>query len=357
MQAAGGRVERLGEHMLLLHGVPTDPARFSKPATNLLVVFTGRPQVPYLVLVDDNLQYRGDDAFLGQVFSEQPKSQGWRPLLLAPGHMTRADLAQVARRALGFLGFPRELPPPLPAGVRCDWGFREAFPPLAGRDELLRESETLLGQTPPGKAVVFGGPPGVGKTALTRELAWRWQESAPGRLALRMMLPELLADAPSAEFRTRQLQQTYADVLRLGPSALLVIDGLHFAWSGPLARLALREALEAGLRLMATAPAATPTFYDPALQRRLHVLTVPEPTSAELKETILPTVARYLEVRHGLAIAPQTLDLALSLSRRQQASQPGRVLRVLEDALARTRGRNLTILGPDDLFADAFTGP
>src|SRR5262245_17869036 len=300
--------------MLLLQGVPTDPARFSKAATNLLVVFTGRPQMPYLVLVDDNLQYRGDDVFLSQVFSEQPKAQGWRPLLLAPGHMTPTELAVVARRALGLLGFPKVLPLPLPHGLESDWGFREASPPLVGRDALLQEAEAILGRTPL-PAVVFGGPPGVGKTALTREVAWRWQESAPGRLALRLCLPDVLADAPSAEFRTRQLQQIYEAVLRLGPATLLVIDGLHFAWAGPLARLALRQALKAGLKLVATAPAATPTFYDPSLQRRLHMVTVPEPTQAELKETILPTVARYLEVRHGLTIASQTLDLALSLSR------------------------------------------
>jgi ATP-dependent Clp protease ATP-binding subunit ClpA len=115
----------------------------------------------------------------------------------------------------------------------------------------------------------------------------------------------------------------------------------------------LREALEAGLRLCATTPAVAPTFYDPRLQRRLHMVGVSEPTIEEMRDSILPAVARYLEVRHGLTIPSQTLELALSMSRRRPGAQPGRTLRILEEALTRIRGRQLTVLGPDDLFADA----
>jgi hypothetical protein len=353
LQAVGAEVRQLNPNMLLLRGVPTDPARFSKGQTNLLVVCTGNPRMPYLVLVDDDLCYGGEDPFLNQVFSQQPRAQGWRPLLLAPGHMTQSDLLSVARRALGFVGFPRPSLPEPPSGLQADWGFREAFPPLVGRDRLLQDAEALLSQTSESAGVVFLGPSGVGKSALAREMAWRWQERESGRLALRLTLPGVLADVEGPEARTRRLKGMYRDVLRLGPRALLVLDGLHLAWAGPLARLALCEAIEAGLRLCGTSSDGTPTFSNPALRRRLHVLTVPEPTAEELSEAILPTVARYLEVRHGLTIAPQTLGLALSLSRKQPGAQPGRALRILEGALSRTRGRNLSVLGPDDLFTDA----
>src|SRR5437899_927318 len=151
--------------MLLLQGVPTAPARFSKAVTNLLVVSTRRPELPYLVLVDEDLRYGGGDPFLASVFSEQPKANGWRPLLLAPAHLTQGTLAEVARAALRFLGFPASAEAePLPRGLHADWGFREAYPPLVGREELIEEAEAVLAQEMERVAVVFVGPPGVGKT-------------------------------------------------------------------------------------------------------------------------------------------------------------------------------------------------
>src|SRR5947209_75080 len=125
LEAVQGHLQRLNRDMLLVQGVPTAPAHFSKAATNLLVVSTHRPEMPYLVLVDEDLRYGGADPFLASVFSEQPRANGWRPLLLAPGQLTQDSLAGVARAALRFLGFPATDAEPLPRGLHADWGFRE----------------------------------------------------------------------------------------------------------------------------------------------------------------------------------------------------------------------------------------
>jgi hypothetical protein len=352
LEAVNGRVKRLSADMLLLERVPTDRREFSKEVTNLLVVRTRRPQLPYLVLVDADLSYGGADPFLSSVFADPSRNNGWRPLLLAPNEAAQSSLPAVARAALRLLGFTPPPNPALPRGFSGDWGFREAQPPLVGREALLERAAAVLSQETERAAVVLVGWSGVGKTALARELAWRWQEEGGGRTAVRVDLAAVLAGTSFRGERTERLRQTWSDALRLGPSALVVAEDLRLACAGSLARRALSGAIDAGLRLIATAtrtPAAA-AVADPALRRRLHFLRVPEPEPDELAQVLLPTVARHLEVRYGVAVAAEALTLALSVSERLPGAQPGKVLRALDNALARARRQGVQVLGPDDVI-------
>lgn len=353
LEAVNGRVTRLSADMLLLERVPTDTRAFSKELTNLLVVHTRRPQLPYLVLVDEDLSYGGGDPFLNSVFADPSRNNGWRPLLLAPGHEAQSSLSAVARSALRLLGFAAPPPnPALPRGFSADWGFREAQPPLVGRGPLLERAEAVLAQETERAAVVLVGPPGVGKTALARELAWRWQEENKERTAVRVDLGAVLAGTHFRGERTERLQQTWTDALRLGPSALVVVEDVHLACGGALARRALCGAIEAGLRLCATTSRRpeSASLRDPALGRRLQLIALAEPEMEELTQVLLPTVARHLEVRYGLGVASEALTLALSVSERLPGAQPGKVLRVLDNAFARARRQGVQVLGPDDVL-------
>jgi hypothetical protein len=90
LEARGGKVKQLDTNQVLLE-VPTGGGRFTKDSTNLLVSCTPLAQMPYLVMVDQDLGYRGADPFLHGVFGSRARLRGWRPLLLAPEHFTQSD--------------------------------------------------------------------------------------------------------------------------------------------------------------------------------------------------------------------------------------------------------------------------
>jgi ATP-dependent Clp protease ATP-binding subunit ClpA len=190
----------------------------------------------------------------------------------------------------------------------------------------------------------------VGKTALCRELAWRWRQKEAGRTACRVDVPALLAGSSLPNQRNERFQTLYREARGLGPAALLVLEDLPFACTTGLTRLALCQAIDAGLRLCAaTLPSGLLVLRDVSLRRRLHTIAVPQPGPEELAETILPAVARHLEIRYGVHVTREALAL-VGRAERGRGAQPGRAIRVLDGALARARQKGLTFLGPDDVL-------
>lgn len=343
LAAVNARLRRVNRDMLLLEGVPT-AGPFSKPSTNLLVVSTRSSDMPYLVLVDQDLDYRGDDPFLRSLFSGQNRANGWRPLLLAPGHLRQPGPVEVARAALRFVGFPplAEVAP-LPFGLSAEWGYREAFPPVVGRDRLLRAVDSVLDAEGDRRAALLVGPSGVGKTALAREAAWRWRARGADHVACRIEVP--------AVFDPDALHDVLEEAIALGPKTLVVLDELSAGWLTPKHRVWLRLALARGLRLCATARAPTcRKLRDTLLFKRLRPLRVDEPAPSDLVGAVLPVVARHLEVRYGVTVVQESINLAVRRSEAQRGAQPGKAVRLLEDAVMLARERGLTVLGPDDLF-------
>lgn len=344
VEARGGRVKQLSPDMVLLQQVPTGVGLFSKTRTNLLVSSTPMAQMPYLVMVDQDLRYRGADPFLHGVFASHARLQGWRPLLLAPAHFTPGDLTGVARAMLTLLGFPTAISEPPSFGLRDDWGLREAFPPLVGRNGLLEQALAVLTHEASRAAPVFVGRAGSGKTALTRELAWRWRSEREGRTAYRADL----AAVTSADSLSRMCDEA----MRLGADALVVVEMLPLACKTPLQRETLCRAIDSGLRLCATTPpeGLAALRKDPALMRRLHPLPIREPDPDVMLARVLPAVARHLEIRHGVNVSTEALILILKRRAARPGAEPGRSVALLESAVALAHRRGLRVLGPDDVL-------
>ena len=87
---------------VLLRNVPANDRFFNKPRTNLLIK-RPREGMPYLICVDEDLDYTGMDSALARAFVAGHKQQGWR--VLSVGNDARADIQHLIEEALSVVGF------------------------------------------------------------------------------------------------------------------------------------------------------------------------------------------------------------------------------------------------------------
>src|ERR1017187_8850507 len=71
------RLDNPDEDTFLLRNVPADARCFSKPRTSVLVK-RPRAGLPFLVCVDEDLDYVGPDRDLARAFAAADCQQGWR---------------------------------------------------------------------------------------------------------------------------------------------------------------------------------------------------------------------------------------------------------------------------------------
>ena len=131
------------------------------------------------------------------------------------------------------------------------------------------------------------------------------------------------------------------------PDVILFIDEIHSlvgagAGSGPLdAANIMKPALARGeLRCIGATTQAEYRKYierDAALERRFQPITVSEPTAAEAIEILTNGYLKRFEEKHGVTIAPEAIQAAVSLSIRFMRDRrlPDKAVDVLDEACAR----------------------
>ncbi len=337
-------VEQLEADLIVLRGVPSDPERFSKPRTSLLVKRT-RPGMPCLIGVDEDLDYRGSDSALLRLFASAHRQQGWRLFFLQGDSWT-----EVVEQVLVLLGnvpagpFGRPAgPSPSPAGG----GLLDAFgqdlssrtnespaPPTVGRSELIeRVCVSLSGRRP--RLALIVGPSGAGKTNLLYAVARRLRE---GRLALRLVrvnLGALMAGAWAESERETLLRSLLAEAAG-EPSLALALESLEQAVARtPSGALLLADALEKDVRLAGVIlPEFVGLFEAPPLRRHVDFIETPplEADSAlEALEAWRESIARH----HGVRIDKSFLAAVLERSLPLAGCLPDKAIALLDAAAAR----------------------
>ena len=99
------RIDSPDEDTLLLRNVPADERCFNKARTSVLVK-RPRAGLPFLVCVDEDLEYVGSDRELARAFSAGDRQQGWLVVTAGSGVYRQAALPgkQAGGGLLGLFG-------------------------------------------------------------------------------------------------------------------------------------------------------------------------------------------------------------------------------------------------------------
>lgn len=340
--------ELADQDTIILRNVRADDRCFSKASTNLLIK-RAEQGAPYIVCVDQDLEYTGVDPALAREFSAALTRQGWR--ILTFGGRLRRDLAAALEFALEFLGADKEdggEPAGAAAGPRggllAAWA-ENLTAAIAGRecptlfrgDEIAQVAACTLSWQ--GRLPLILGGPGTGKTNLLFGIAHML--ASRQRTVLAVNLGAMMAGALFESEREVLLRS----LLREAGSSGSVIALEQAEWSvisSPRGHVLLREALDRGVGLVATSlPEHSDRFGIEPLGSRLEIVRLSELCAGDTRrvlETLLPSLAAHHNVRIDVEVAHAAVERSLSM----QGLLPGKAVTLLDAAAARAR-----LLGSD----------
>ncbi|MBP6965314.1 MAG: ATP-dependent Clp protease ATP-binding subunit [Armatimonadetes bacterium] len=367
------RVESPDRDTVILYGVPVGGVGlFTKERTNLLISRSGRGE-PFLVFVDEDLRYVGDDARVASAFSSGPQCAGWRALFVARKPTTVQAAVEEALAALGFGGEPPALPssaeppevgrsdaPSSRRGVDLTELARagSAEVTVAREEEIAGVVSSLLkwGQ---GRMPLIVGPSGVGKTNLLHGLSRRLLEVRPDWRVTRVELAGLFAGIMFPAEKDSLL----ADVLNTSaerPGTVLALEHLELAaCDSPGGCLLLSEALDAGLGIVTTViPAHLALVAGGQVGRRAQVFELSEPGSDDTF-AVLSALCGRIGAHHGVEIEDSVMRLCAARSAQLPGCLPAKAIDLLDSACARAALCGASVIGPDDVYsaADRLASP
>jgi ATP-dependent Clp protease ATP-binding subunit ClpA len=339
------RIDNPDDNTLLLRNVPADSRCFSKPQTSVLVK-RPRAGLPFLVCVDDDLEYLGPDRELARTFAAADRQHGWR--VVSAGSHLCSQAEDAVQQALAMLGAPGEAAVPSKVPARPEGGGLLArfavnisaqvrdgsAPSTVGRDEVAEQAVTSL-LSWQRRLPVMVGAPGLGKTNLLYKVAIHLAEVRPGWELLSVDLSCLLAGALWEGERERLLNAALEEAVA-GGAVALVLERLELAvMTAPLTPWLLAGALDRGARLAAT---CLPPYVDKLgqgpLARRMDSIEVTE-LAREDAAAVLGHLRETFAAHHRVAIDAPVVEAAVARSLTLAGPLPDKAITLLDAAAAR----------------------
>lgn len=335
------RVETPDGDTVLMRDVPTNADFFNKPRTNLLIK-RPREGMPYVVCVDEDLSYRGDDLSLARAFAGASVEQGWRALYVRADK----DFRRAIEEALASLGFDGRAPcllSPQATGAKNKESLLAVFgvdlsersgEPTVGREEQaeLAASCAIAWQR---RLALIVGEAGVGKTNLLYEVARRLRalpcEFQVVCVDVGVLFAGTLFDSERENLLSKLLDEATED-----KQLVVAFEHIELAVSlAPQGALLIARAVDRGARLIGTTLPALAARLDVAtLARRVQMIELGELSLSESERVILAirdSIALHHCVEIDDDVALSAIDHSLSLA----GGLPAKAISLLDAAAAR----------------------
>jgi ATP-dependent Clp protease ATP-binding subunit ClpA len=342
------RIDVSDSDTLFLRNVPARKGCFNKARTNLLIKRPGAGQ-PFLVCVDEDLEYTGADDQLLRAFTAAHRQQGWRVIYL---EQARQEDARVAiENALRVLGFDGEEPvlSRAPDGAMQTQGVQGrllasfgtdlsgqvrdgTLEPTIGHEEKIEAVLAALLQWQ-ARLPLIAGKSGVGKTNLLYGVARRLNDLQPQRKVVAVDLGILMAGTLFDSERENLLSALFKEALAV-PGTVLAMEHLELALAGvPRGPWMLAQALEQGLKLIGTALDSLSLDVDP-LARRIQAVELNEPWPEEMTLMLMALRDRIAQ-HHRVRIDEAVVEAALKNAQWIAGCLPATAINLLDAAAAK----------------------
>ena len=350
---------------LILNAVPVNPGFFNKERTNILIRRLG-PGMPFLVCVDEDLKYVGDDPALTHTFAQGVQRQGWRGLVMRQNSNTGVET--IVDQALCLLGADGEEPRMLPVDTSpaSDGGLLAAFgtdltalvrdeahAPTIGRVEEVDQAASCLIRWSEAGLALVSGDSGVGKSNILHGVAARLAACRPEITLFTLDLSKLFAGALFDAERETMLGNLL-DELAQAPERLVAIERLDLAVrETPHGPMLLTRALDHGVRLAGTAsPTHLPRFHADPLGRRVHTIELEEMEQAETLDVLL-CLRELIGAHHQVDIDDSIARATVAASGPLDGNYPAKAVTLLDAAAAKAALGGTHVIGLDDVYSAA----
>jgi len=358
------RVEMPDGDTVFLRNVPANDRFFNKPRTNLLIK-RPRKGSPFLVCVDEDLQYTGSDGALVRAFNAAHRQQGWRVLLL--DHEEQNAFDRVTENALKVLGSEGGEPamqpssfeerPPVNGGLIGAFGVnlsqrvdQDLAEQTIARVEKIQEVIACLQQREV-RIPLITGLPGVGKTNLLHGVArcLRVSQSSVELIAvdLGVVMAGTMFDAERDNLLSTLLKEAGH-----APDLIIAMEHIELALMGvPRGQWLLSRAADTGVKLIGTSLTEVRFDISP-LQRRVCMIELTEPWPEEMPE-ILSAHSHLIAAHHRVAIDESLLPLVIETARCLEGHLPAKAIALLDSAASHAALSQRDALNSDDIHQSA----
>lgn len=353
------QVETPDDDTLLCRRVPTNARFFNKPRTNLLIK---RPHeaLPFIVCIDEDLEYTGADGEIARLMAGGYRQQGWRVLTL--GFDREVEFQSVIEAALGLLGFDGREPhlavaeQTKRASLLARFGINltkqaneDETVATVGRNEDVEDILGCLFQWQAQLAILVGEP-GVGKSDLLRATARRLHERRPEFQLIEVNLGAMMVGTLFDAERENLLAALLGEATKQA-SAIVAMEHAEMGLINvPRGALLLEQALDNGAKLLATTlPGYVSRFMVGALARRAQVIELNEMTVSDT-EAVLLGLRERLEKHHRVCIDEAVARAAVEIAGPLEGRFPAQAIALLDKAAARAALTGATVLSEYDIF-------